>query len=113
MNEDLIDIQELMVLLGYSDERSVKKWCKAKEVPIIVLGLKKYISSQYLTQYIDNQLVIFVGGIESKNTSSETENRYVKKKAKRIKGLYNPGNEIISKYLTKYESNKSQTPKER
>jgi len=58
--KDLIEHSELMELLGYEDERSFKRWCDKQHIPIIKMGLKKYILSQYLTQYIDNQLVIFV-----------------------------------------------------
>jgi hypothetical protein len=57
--EDLIKFEDLMKLLGYSDERSVKKWCRKRSIPIIPMGLNKYILSHFLTQHIDNQLVIF------------------------------------------------------
>lgn len=59
MIEDLLDIAQLMPLLGYSDPRSIIKWCKSKNIPIIKVGLKKYVLSHYLTQYIDNQLITF------------------------------------------------------
>ncbi len=57
--EDLIEHAALMRILGYTDERSLKRWCKERLIPIITIGIKKYILSQYLTQYIENQLVIF------------------------------------------------------
>jgi hypothetical protein len=60
--EDLIEAGALMEMLGYTDERSLKKWCKAREIPLLRIGLKRYILSHYLTQYIDNQLVIFGNG---------------------------------------------------
>ena len=56
--KDLIEHSELMHLLGYEDERSFKKWCDKQQIPIVKIGLKKYILSHFLTQYIDNQLII-------------------------------------------------------
>ena len=89
MREDLIEIREAMELLGYSDERSIKRWCNAHNIPIATLGKKKYLPKHLLTQYIDNQLVTFARG------PIATENSEKK---------YNSDNEIISKYLSKYES---------
>src|SRR4051812_18350357 len=56
---ELTDFEALKGILGYSDERSVLKWCKLNKISVVKLGFKKYISSHSLTQYIDNQLVIF------------------------------------------------------
>jgi len=106
MSEDLVDIRDLMALLGYNDERSVKKWCKARQIPIVVMGLKKYILQHYLTQNIENQLVIFVKGKEIKDIDSESDSKKQERKAKLGgQGTYQPKNEIIQKYLAKYESN--------
>lgn len=101
MGQDLVDIQDLMLLLGYTDPRSVKKWCKQRDIPILSLGLKKYVSQHILTQYIDNQFVKFVkdgkvNEIKSKKSNEVTEFRYEKS--------YQPKDKIISKYLAKYES---------
>ena len=87
--EDLTDQSVLMELLGYIDERSFVKWCMKNNIPIIKIGLKKYILSHFLTQIIDNQLVKFVKDDDSKE--------------KQIKQFV-PENEIIAKYLSKYES---------
>lgn len=87
--DEWIELRELMPLLGYSDERSIKKWCRDQKVPIIKMGLKKYIPSQFLTQYIDNQLVIF------------DKPRVVDLKTESVN---TPKNEVISKYLEKYEN---------
>lgn len=59
MKENLTELTELMNCLGYEDERSVKKWCRINKVPILKMGLKKYILSYFLTQLIENQLFIF------------------------------------------------------
>jgi hypothetical protein len=56
--------------------RSLKKWCKSKNIPIIKIGLKKYILSHYLTQYIDNQIVTFVEA----NSLSDLQNLSEKNK---------------------------------
>jgi hypothetical protein len=86
---NLVELIELFELLGYQDERSVIRWCGSNNIPVVKLGLKKYISSHLLTQTIDSQIVIFVKG---KKLSSNKNN------------LYKPDNETISKYLKKYES---------
>jgi hypothetical protein len=94
---NLVELIELFELLGYQDERSVLKWCARNNIPVIKLGLKRYVSSHLLTQIVDNQLVIFT---KAKEAGSNTNN------------LYEPGNEIFSKYLKKYESaSKSPTSK--
>lgn len=89
--KELVEQSELMVLLGYEDERSFKKWCQKSQIPIIKIGLKKYILSQYLTQYIDNQLVTF-------EVSSKIEKPLVKTN-------FEPQNKIVSKYLEKFKAN--------
>jgi hypothetical protein len=91
--KDWIELAELMQFLGYSDPRSLEKWCKKNKLKIIKAGLKKYVSSQKLTQILDNQYVIF-----------EEEKDCKPKSKKNIDSNYTPTNEIISKYLTKYES---------
>ena len=77
--KDLIEHSELMRLLGYEDERSLKKWCQKYQIPIIKIGLKKYVVSQYLTQYIDNQIVIFV-----KDNFDNPDDQLLKLKNKQI-----------------------------
>ncbi len=101
MGQDLVDIQDLMLLLGYTDPRSVKKWCKEKEIPIISLGLKKYVSQQILTQYIDTQLVTFVRGNKVNEIEYEKSNEVTEFHREKS---YQPKDKIISKYLAKYES---------
>jgi hypothetical protein len=56
---ELTDFEALKGILGYTDDRSVMKWCREQNIPVLKMGFKKYISSHSLTQYIDNQLVIF------------------------------------------------------
>jgi len=110
MKEEWEDIQDLMQFLGYSDERSVKKWCKKRNIPILIAGLNKYVSKHLLTQYIDNQLVIFVKG----NEAIENLPKKIESVSKNRDKRYIPENEIINKYLLKYESDaKSKTSRQR
>ncbi len=113
LNENLIELSELMQLLGYGDERSIRKWCKNNSIPIIKLGLKKYVLSHLLTQYIDNQCVIFVKGKRSTtNQELKQSQNTTNSNTRSTQKAYNPNNELISKYLSKYESdNKSKTAK--
>ncbi len=87
--DDITTFEELMALLGYVDPRAAIKWCATNKIPILKLGLKKYISSHFLTQIIDNQIVTFVKG----NKAVCQDNP-----------AFKPTTEIISKYLQKYES---------
>jgi len=77
--ENLVELNELMKILGYSDERSVKKWCKRNIIPLFKAGSKIYTLSHYLTQYIDNQLVIF-----AKANSLKPEDMKIKISAEKI-----------------------------
>ena len=95
--EDLTEFGELMRVLGYKDERSAKKWCNQNKVPVLKIGSKKYILSQYLTQYIDNQLVIFV-----KESSTGVEN-LIKNDLEEKSA--NQHGEAAKKFLSKIKSN--------
>ena len=108
MIEGLLDIQELMPLFGYTDPRSFIKWCNTKKIPVIKLGIKKYVESHFLTQYIDNQLVIFVKSNEADRKPSEKETKTTSNSSSK----YKSDNELVNKYLSKYESSyKSQITK--
>lgn len=58
--DDLVDFEALKLLLGYDDDRSIKKWCKMNKIPLIKLGSKVYVLLKSISQNIDNQLLIFV-----------------------------------------------------
>jgi hypothetical protein len=94
MKEDVTEFEELKEILGYTDERSVIRWCKTNNIPVLKMGFKKYILSHNLTQYIDNQLVIFV----------EPQREMILPRRKKRKST-EPVNEIYDKYLAKYEAN--------
>ena len=53
---DLIEIVDIMDLLGYSDLRSVRKFCIANELPLLNLGMKTYTIAKFLQVIIYNQL---------------------------------------------------------
>ena len=53
---DLIEINDIMDLLGYSDLRSVRKFCIANELPLINLGMRTYTIAKFLQVIIYNQL---------------------------------------------------------
>jgi hypothetical protein len=93
MKEDVTEFDELKEILGYTDERSVIKWCKTNNIPVLKMGFKKYILSHYLTQYIDNQLVIF----EKAKPELKVVRYSVKKKSYAHSDTYN-------EYLSKFES---------
>lgn len=42
MKNELMNINELKELLGYTEYKSVKKWCAKNDVPIIQVGASKY-----------------------------------------------------------------------
>lgn len=56
ISEKLIEVDELRNILGYSDIRSVKKFCMLKKVPLINLGKKTYIISNFLDLIVSNKL---------------------------------------------------------
>jgi hypothetical protein len=102
---NLVELTELFELLGYQDERSVIKWCGRNNIPIVKLGLKKYIPSHLLAYVIDNQLFIFeegkaIDGLTHKVTLENSDS------------VSHPKGPIFTKYLEKYGSpNKIKTAK--
>ncbi len=113
--DDFLDIEQLKSFLGYIDERSVLKWCTTNKIPVIKLGLKKYVASHYLTHIIDNQLVTFVEKTESKKQIEKTNSEpYGDTENLNNRDSFKPADELIAKYLLKYESDgKSHITKKR
>ncbi len=109
--DEMVEFEQLQSWLGYADQRSVVRWCEKRLLPILHFGLKRYVSSQLLTQYIDNQIVKFESGRKLSDGNSKIGNIKVEKStSSKSKGSYQPSNEIVSKYLQKYETNnKSKT----
>ena len=94
---NLISFEEMMRILKYKDKRSFKKWCEENQVPIIELGKNKLIDRSFLEKIISTES-------EAKGHRAPIDNN-VPKASSQKKEVYVPDNEIISKYLKKYESN--------
>jgi hypothetical protein len=60
MKEKLIDIREILELLGYEDERSVIKWCKQNKIPVIKMGMKNYVLNDFIEKFIETELMLFI-----------------------------------------------------
>lgn len=55
MLNDLIDIYNLTEVLGYTDLRSIRKWCSKNKLSILVLGKKNYIHKVEWERVIGSQ----------------------------------------------------------
>lgn len=51
-------ICELGVLLGYNDTRSIEKWCKKVNIPILIAGKIKYVYSILVELHFQNSLEV-------------------------------------------------------
>jgi hypothetical protein len=60
IREKLIEIHELMEILGYADERTVTKWCNAHNVPLFGVGSRKYTISNFLEIFLQTELNKFL-----------------------------------------------------
>jgi hypothetical protein len=88
---DFLPIEDLMSFLGYTDFRSAFKWCKQHKIAVLKVGLKKYVKAVEFSQLIENQLINF-----------EPESQIDKKENVRNQ-TFKAQNEIVAKYLSKYE----------
>lgn len=61
MIEKFITLDELEQLLGYSDTRSTKKWCRKNKIQILKAGKKSYVLSNMIDIYFQKQLAGFFG----------------------------------------------------
>jgi len=60
MMDKLIELGELIELLGYVDERSIEGWCKKNKVPLFHVGKKTYTISDFIDRFISQKLEKFV-----------------------------------------------------
>jgi len=60
MVDKLTEIKELAEILGYSDGRSVEKWCKQNKVPLFHIGKKTYTIRNFIDRFISEKLELFV-----------------------------------------------------
>jgi hypothetical protein len=58
--DKLIEVGELAELLGYTDERSIEKWCKKNTVPLFHIGKKIYTIRNFIDRFISEKLELFV-----------------------------------------------------
>src|ERR1700749_880634 len=54
--DGLVDIYALSCILGYSNIKYVRTWCRKKDIKLVVLGRKTYVQSNQLEQYIQMQV---------------------------------------------------------
>ncbi len=55
INDKLIELRDLMEILGYSDMRSVKSFCVENKIPLFNLGKRTYTVSNFLDLVIANE----------------------------------------------------------
>ena len=60
MKDKLLDINELVEILGYDSIRGVKTWCITHNIPIIKLGKRYYILEHFLNMRIQKETKIFI-----------------------------------------------------
>lgn len=58
--DKLIEIQELIDLLGYTDHRSIESWCKKNKIPLFHIGKKTYTLKDFINRFISEKLELFV-----------------------------------------------------
>lgn len=60
MVDKLVEIRELMDLLGYTDERSIESWCKKNKVPLFHVGRKTYTIRNFIDLFISQKMEEYV-----------------------------------------------------
>lgn len=60
MNRKLVDILDLLKILGYTDLRSVRRWCCTNKIPLFRVGKKTYTVSNFLDLHLGNKLKLYV-----------------------------------------------------
>jgi hypothetical protein len=88
--KDLMDIKDLKPLLGYSDIRSVRSFCKKNALPLIILGRKTYVAKKALEDHIIKKLPFWTKNKVFKKSHDNNRKLNSKKsnlKLPRIKGI--------------------------
>jgi hypothetical protein len=60
LTDKLVEMNELIDLLGYTDERSIETWCKKNKVPLFYVGKKTYTIRNFLDMFISQKLEEYV-----------------------------------------------------
>ena len=58
--DKMLEISELQEMLGYTDERSVRTWCKSHKVPLMGLGKRTYTFEIFLQLFLEDELKGFL-----------------------------------------------------
>ena len=56
----LVEINELLDLLGYTDERSIETWCKKNKIPLFQLGKKTYTIRIFIDLFFSKKMEEYV-----------------------------------------------------
>lgn len=108
MKDKLVEIHSLLELLGFTDIRSVKKFCLQNKIPLFNLGKKVYTIATFLDVYIEAELTVFVN---ENYTDPAQVMAAVKENDKTalLKLIESPQKQTIEK--TKIKTNKSEMSK--
>lgn len=60
MIDKLMNIDEIMELLGYNDTRSVETWCREHKIPLLKLGMVYYTISNFMDVFLEKEIEKFV-----------------------------------------------------
>jgi hypothetical protein len=58
--DKMLEIKDLMEILGYTDERSVRTWCKNNKIPLMGLGKRTYTFEIFLQRFLEDELRDFL-----------------------------------------------------
>ena len=58
--DKLVELNELMELLGYTDIRSIESWCKKNKVPLFHVGKKTYTIRNFVDIFITQKMEKYV-----------------------------------------------------
>ena len=110
----MISIDEVLLNLKSTDLRTARKWCVKNDVEIIKQGKNEFVFETEFKEVLERP---FINKLKRK-FGKEWESVYKLYAEGNILALnilqnmptvnyktYKPGNEIISKYLSKYENN--------
>jgi hypothetical protein len=60
MTDKLMDINEMIDLLGYTDARSIEGWCKKNKIPLFHVGKKTYTIRNFIDLFISQKMEEYV-----------------------------------------------------
>lgn len=56
LQNELVEIQELSTILGYSELRSIREWCERSGIPLFKLGKRTYTFCSYIEDFIQKSI---------------------------------------------------------